>query len=166
MDFYQKFISEKAKHKREILGKMFFPRTPVLVLDLSKDSAFQKFKDLLKGLDAISVVTFVIVPEGKIVDELGPNIHFVSPAAKDEIYAAADIAVNWNGDKDILKKNGCVAIGQLDGQQTEAYNPLTETGNGFYFKNSTKWEVFAAIVKALETYQFPYDWENLVKNLL
>ncbi|MBI2453566.1 hypothetical protein HYV58_00100, partial [Candidatus Peregrinibacteria bacterium] len=51
-------------------------------------------------------------------------------------------------------------------EETANYNPLQEKGNGFYFKNANVWEIFAAVVRAAETYQFSSDWENLVKTLM
>lgn len=167
MDRYQKLINGKAKKKRELLGKMFFPRTPVALIDLSKLADEKSLKDLVEGLCAIHVVSFVVLPDG-----LGKNlpennyIHYVKPEEKNNIYEAADFVVTENGGMKSAWKNGCVPVAQLDGTETLNYNPLCEKGNGFYFKEPTKWEIFAAIVRALETYQFPYDWENLIREIL
>ena len=59
----------------------------------------------------------------------------------------------------------CVPVAPQNQNGRKDYNPLQEEGNGFYFKNPSKWEIFAAIVRACETYQFPYDWENLLRAL-
>ncbi len=42
------------------------------------------------------------------------------------------------------------------------FDPIEEKGNGFLF-HENPWSLFAALVRAQETYRFPYDWENLMK---
>lgn len=166
MDRYQKFISEKAKYKRELMGTMFFPRTPVLFLDLAKTKNAKEFKDLIQGLDALPLAVVVITPKGKPIVENTKNVRFFDNHRKSAAEKAADFAVVMHAETASVRKNGCVPIAKLDGDSTIDYNPLKEKGNGFYFKNPTKWEIFAAVVRALETYQFPYDWENLVGEIL
>ena len=173
MERYQRFLNEKAKEKRGLLGTMFFPRTPVLLLDFSntkgsKDLNF--YKDILEGFEAIGLTTLVVLSEKQEKDakELpqGSHIHYVNTDDQKAAIKAADFALVLNGDTVEVLKNGCVPISQMDGDGTIDYNPLHEKGNGFYFKQPTKWEIFKAIVRALETYQFPYDWENLIREIL
>ncbi|PIS32066.1 hypothetical protein COT40_02010 [Candidatus Peregrinibacteria bacterium CG08_land_8_20_14_0_20_41_10] len=59
-------------------------------------------------------------------------------------------------------QNGTIVItkNQLSDLVKE-YLPLKEKGNGFLFKTEDQWEIFAAVIKAWENYQFPYDWENI-----
>lgn len=45
------------------------------------------------------------------------------------------------------------------------YNPNTESGNAFVYENANEWEVFAAVVRALETFKFPYDWKFIVRSV-
>lgn len=167
MDCYQKLLEGRAKKKREIFGKMFFPRTPVLLLDISENKKSEEYLDLIEGLNAINLTTLVIPPsENGLVMPYSKNIHCVSRENTEAAYEAADFIVTFNRSVTGVWKCGGVPIAQLDGDSTMDYNPLKEKGNGFYFKNPTKWEVFAAIVRALETYQFPYDWENLLRQIL
>ena len=166
MDSYQKFISEKAKKKRQLMGAMFFPRTPVLLLDFSEVKKASEYADLVEGLDSINLNTLVVTPDGKPLTETTKNIRYVDAKQKPTAEQAADFAVTLKGDLAGMWQAGCVPIARLDGNETVEYRPLKEEGNGFYFKNPTKWEVFAAIVRALETYQFPYDWENLIREIL
>ena len=41
------------------------------------------------------------------------------------------------------------------------FNPLSEKWNWFLIDSYSYWHIFSTIVKANETYRFPYDWENL-----
>lgn len=139
----------------------------MLVLDISKAPKAVQSEDFIAGLEAIGLTTLLISPEfEKKVLPQNAHIHFVEPKEKEDAYQAADFAIVMNGDIAPALKNGCVPISKLDGETTANYNPLQEKGNGFYFKNPTKWEMFAAIVRALETYQFPYDWENLIRGII
>ncbi len=46
------------------------------------------------------------------------------------------------------------------------YDPTGEQGNSFYFCEENPWSVFAAVVRATETYRFHYDWAGIVRNTL
>lgn len=166
MDRYQKLISDKAKKKRELLGRMFFPRTPVLFVDLEKTSNKEEFIDLVRGFADIGLNIIAMGVNEDNEFPIAKNILYIRADDKREAIEAADIAISLDQDISKVWKKGCVPISQLDGEKTVNYNPLREKGNGFYFKNATKWEIFAAVVRALETYQFPYDWENLIREIL
>lgn len=145
---------------------MFFPRTPVLLLDLSGRKKMTSYADLLKGLEAICLSTLVIPPKDEIDLPTSKYFRYIRPEEKSDAKQAADFALITNGNISEVLEHGCVPIGKLDGDLTVNYNPLKEAGNGFYFNSPTKWEMFAAIVRAAETYQFPYDWENLIREIL
>lgn len=170
MDFYQKFICEKAKYKRELLGQTFFPRTPVVLWDFSGCKKVAEYKDLLDGISGLEIISFVIMPRSHVVFPKKPNIRYldsdITQVEKKKIMQAADFAIELSSNIVPILKTGCVPVAQLNGDSTVEYNPLHEKGNGFYFKDSTKWEIFAALIRALETYKFPFDWENLIREVL
>lgn len=41
------------------------------------------------------------------------------------------------------------------------YDPVQESGNAFLFEEPSPWHVFAALVRAIETYKFPFDWRTI-----
>lgn len=43
------------------------------------------------------------------------------------------------------------------------YNAKEESGNSFLFEHFNHWEIFAAVVRALENFQFSYDWKNIIE---
>jgi starch synthase len=43
------------------------------------------------------------------------------------------------------------------------YNPVQESGNAFTFETQSAWHIFAALVRAIETYKFPFDWRTIQK---
>ncbi|NTV30777.1 glycogen synthase [candidate division WWE3 bacterium] len=46
------------------------------------------------------------------------------------------------------------------------YNPATEEGFGFVFRNFDGWSLFAQIIRAIETYRSKDIWTNLQKNAM
>jgi hypothetical protein len=41
------------------------------------------------------------------------------------------------------------------------YNPVKEFGNAFIYKQDNPWHMLQAVIRAAETYKFPYDWKTL-----
>lgn len=46
------------------------------------------------------------------------------------------------------------------------FNPLSEKWNWFLIESSSYWHIFSTIIRAYETYRFPYDWENLKRQCI
>ena len=90
---------------------------------------------------------------------------------EDESFESAlekiDMMLVLNEDEKLLQKawkEGIVTITKPFSGSVVDYNPNTEKGNSFIFNNLNEWEVFAAIVRALETYKFPYDWKFIQRS--
>lgn len=45
--------------------------------------------------------------------------------------------------------------------KAQNYDAVAETGNSFLFQKLTQWHVYGSLVRALENFNFTYDWENL-----
>lgn len=87
----------------------------------------------------------------------------------DKAISESDIMVLMNEDEALLKKawkNGVVPVAKEFTAKINDYNPNTESGNCFVYKNLNEWEIFAAIVRALETYKFPYDWKFIKRSCM
>lgn len=48
--------------------------------------------------------------------------------------------------------------------QLQNYDPNQESGNAFLFESPTVWHAFAAVVRAVESYRFPYDWKTIQRH--
>lgn len=46
------------------------------------------------------------------------------------------------------------------------YDPNQEAGDAFTYDQPTHWHCFAAAVRAVETYRFPYDWKTIQKHCI
>ena len=60
----------------------------------------------------------------------------------------------------VLKEKKIVPVA---GKGVTPFDPVAEKGNGFAFNLSDPWSLYVALVRATETYKFPYDWGNMVK---
>ena len=59
---------------------------------------------------------------------------------------------------------GIVPIAASTQNSMSDYNPVEETGNCFTYQSNSTWSMFAAVVRALETFKLPYDWQRIQKN--
>lgn len=79
----------------------------------------------------------------------------------------AHMVVFFQDDEALLKRAweaGVVPILQQFKDSIVDYNPNTESGNSFIYEDKNYWAVFAAIVRARETYKFPYDWKFIIRS--
>ena len=108
----------------------------------------------------------------------GHRIHIV-PAREEgiaQMYAAADMALFTAEPGNLKELQRCLAYGVVpvapETDRTvgtmllEDYNPVQETGNAFLFAKPDPWHCFAALVRAVETYRFPYDWRTIQRHCL
>jgi len=64
---------------------------------------------------------------------------------------------------------GCIPIVRATGGLGDTvinFNPDTGDGNGFVFKDYDKWQFFAQVVRALETYRHKNVWKKLQENAM
>lgn len=86
----------------------------------------------------------------------------------DRLLLAADMAVIFHEQMDLIKllmNYGIVIVAEDKSPLLENYHPNEETGNSFLFKRKDLWSVFAAVVRALETHKFPYDWNHIIRQI-
>jgi len=86
------------------------------------------------------------------------------------MYAAADMALFLVDPAPLPELECALRYGTVPiAPSTKAlqnYNPVQENGNAFLFTEKTEWHAFAAIVRALETYNFPFDWRTIQRNCM
>ncbi|MFH1565925.1 MAG: glycogen/starch synthase [bacterium] len=64
---------------------------------------------------------------------------------------------------------GCIPIVRATGglgDTVKDFNPDTKEGNGFVFKKYDKWQFFAQVIRALETYRHKDIWKKLQINAM
>jgi hypothetical protein len=178
---FRKIKEEKTKTK-ETLFKKSWPqeslRVPLLVVfDPEKHQHKDILFKLMEGL-AIMPIRVIVVsksempdmskhPSGKVFwvnTEDGRNQPLLN-----NYMLAADMALlfeeHYNEIEDLMKK-GAVIVGHEKSPLLENYHPNNETGNSFTFSHYNPWDIFSSLVRAVETYRFPYDWDNIVRNMV
>lgn len=148
-----------------------------------RDSLFR----LLEGLTVLNVKIIVIDTQqpadlnnlGELTEYPSDQIVWYNPIQDnsgqvkeekeiDRLLLAADLAIFFNNHNDLiqlLKNYGVVMVADENCPFLENYKPNEEVGNAFMFNKKDLWSVFAAIVRALETFRFPYDWRHIIKNM-
>ena len=86
------------------------------------------------------------------------------------MYAAADLALFLTDPSSLPElqlalRYGAVPIAPAT-KALENYNPVQESGNAFLYEKEDKWNCFAAIVRALETFKFPFDWRTIQRHCM
>jgi hypothetical protein len=142
-----------AKTKTPIKLKV---RIPHVILDVrGADPALVEL--LLPGLEELPA-RFRVLGEGAK--------HFAHAFSLEEALEEAHIwvalAPKLPAQFSMIIDRGIVPV-LLDGLHKEAqdYNPVEEAGNCFLFPKLGVWNVYSALVRALENFAFAYDWENL-----
>lgn len=87
-----------------------------------------------------------------------------------KMYAAADMALFLMEPIHAPELSLCLQYGVIPIAPTtdilENYNPNQERGCAFLYDPPSPWKCFAALVRALETYRFPFDWRNIQKEVM
>ena len=165
---HKKMAKEKlafAKNKKEALVAIFAPIR-------NKDN----FYKLLEGCMVLpcSFVIFSDEEPGDFSNEKSGKMAWLNlqkgNMKEAETYLnACDMAVVFEehmSQVEKLQHEGIVIIGNEKSPLLENYHPNEETGNAFTYSGTSSWCVFMGLVRALETYRFPYDWMHIVRNVL
>jgi len=186
-EIFNSFDKKEKDHKKET-SKVALAL--VFATDLNGEKELfprEKLFGLLDGLLVLNIKTVVIDTQqpsdlnnlGELANHKAGQIVWYNPQLDnsgkareekeiDRLLLAADLAVVFNHHTDLIKllmNYGVVIVAEDGSVQLENYKPNEETGNAFLFNRRDLWSVFAAVVRALETFKFPYDWQHIVRKL-
>ncbi|MFH1284764.1 MAG: hypothetical protein ABIH78_04230 [Candidatus Peregrinibacteria bacterium] len=161
-------LKQKRKAKKDLAKKLSFSdKRPLLGIfldrELSCDHA-EMIKAMLSGVRAIGF-EIVVLADSNLETFSIPNIIILpySRMNRKTLLESADMALGFEfNDIEELLINGVIPISPTR-SEVKDYNPNHETGNSFIYKQNDPWYMFAAIVRARETFKFPYDWKNIVR---
>lgn len=186
----QKLLEHKRNVKEKIFAKCWpgvkhkIPLIPLLII-FAKNGKKERdllFK-LLEGLLMINIVVIVVSEndEPDHLRHLGGKISWINFENREnmkngcnageiaELLDAADAAIIFDEKQSTLHalfQKGIVPIACEKSPLVSNYEPLEESGNSFTFHSLNPWDIFAAIVRAMETYHFPYDWQHILRRIL
>lgn len=135
------------------------------------------FPHIFEGLLSLDIQLAVLDPKKTLLrstleKSLPHKILFVPTNAMERLLEASDMALFLaKNHKNMLpisqaRQSGTVPIAYEfpDAPDMINYRAADEKGNSFLFKHCNQWDIFAAVTRALENFQFPYDWKNILKN--
>lgn len=169
---FSKLFEKKKALKRDCARSLELPMTSMLplvgfVIEGERDVAL--LGDLTEGIRALRVPFVIFVRNydvGKLPTVLteGATVvrhddpHYASMwRACDMAFCLSNESVRAAFDDAVVP----LALSSLRGVKN--YDPNHETGNGFLFDATSPWMMFAALVRACETYKFPFDWKHIVR---
>lgn len=168
-DSLMEFLRSKKETKKSFTEALNFnPKLPLitLILDDELDKKEQKILDtLLEGCQALDTLQIVLLTDSESTKKRAANIIELPYSEKNRRKAieAADMALTFNfSDIEELLMHGTIPISSQR-PNVENYDPNSEQGNSFTYNTLDPWSVFASIVRATETYKFPYDWKNIIR---
>ncbi len=168
----KEFLLSKEESKKDLCGKLSFDHSMPLigiVLDNEvEDTHKDSIEKLLEGAYALNV-EIVVVADTDLDSFSQPNVHYVpySEQNRKHLMQASDIMVALpSNDLEEMLMNGVIPISH-EHELVSDYNPNSEQGTAFVYGGANDvdhWKMFSALIRALETYKFPYDWKNIVNS--
>lgn len=178
-------LEKKGKNKVSLQEELGWPaetKRPVLCLPagMSEQLGGELLEAILPGLLSIDVQVLILgkgsAKFGTLFTELAnAHPHRVAIIPNDEVairkmYAASDMALFFSEPKELSELPLCLSYGVVpispSSTALEDYNPVQEAGNAFLYENVDLWNCFAAIVRAVETHKFPFDWRTIQRHCM
>jgi glycogen synthase len=191
---YQKYSKKTIKNKienklqfQEDLGLIVERKIPILciTIDITKKSGGELLEETIEGILTLDVQLLIrgagTEQYQKLFSDLAVQhknkIRIVSDTEENirKTYAASDIALVFSTEEEheeeISNYLSYGVIPVLPEKHSQSlpivnYNPIEENGNAFVYKKNNKWIFFATLIRALENFLFPYDWELIQKNAI
>ncbi|MBI4835668.1 MAG: hypothetical protein HY817_00240 [Candidatus Abawacabacteria bacterium] len=176
VQFSARSLSKRKDNKKQLLQELAKDKAdlkkPLVILlpglfTVKKDRTL--LEDLMPGLQKLNATILILASNKSCNQDMlqwctqleanEKNIH--------QALAAGDIVITPpNGDQSFTQS--CLGYGIVPvapvANGVQDYDPIWESGNGFIYQDYSVWSVFAAIVRALETFKLPYDWQRIQKN--
>jgi len=180
-----KSLEKKGKNKVSLQEELGWPaeqKRPVLCLPAGMSDALggNLLAEVLPGLMKMDVQLLILgkgsSSYGSLFTDLAKEYpHKIAIIPNEEVairkmYAASDMALflsNPSGMEQLplALSYGVVPIA-VRNTVLEDYNPIQEAGNSFLYDEENVWLCFAAIVRAIETHKFPYDWRTIQRQCM
>ena len=187
---YQKYskktIENKIKNKEAFCNEVGLPfekRVPLVCITypLTDKNNLSIIKDIMNGIleQPVEIVLTSIGTDKyqKYFTDLAQNystkiaISSNGDEEKRKIYAASDIILIPTLSEECIeeakKAMGYGVVPVIPSQDfAEDYNPNQEKGNAFVYTKDSPWNLFATLIRAIETFRFPYDWKNIAASVM
>ncbi len=178
-------LEKKGRNKiclQEELGWPAEARRPVMCLPAGMSDALggKLLTDVLPGLMKLDIELLILgkgsSTYGTLFTKLaGMHPHKIAIIPNEEVairkmFAAADCALFFSDPSDLPQLAQVLSYGVVPiapkSASLQDYNPVQESGNAFLYTEAEVWHCFAAIVRANETYKFPFDWRTIQRQCM
>ncbi|MBI5151918.1 hypothetical protein HZA39_00110 [Candidatus Peregrinibacteria bacterium] len=167
-------FKKKKIYRNEVANNFpFKPKngTPIIGIWYNDGKDKNMAAGLIDGLKSIGIpVVLITKTDGAVPFDFREKCATVSThdANYRMFYEACDMMIMMNDAVDEnflydLWQNGIIPIAIEGIDAISNYNPNNETGNAFTYASKNIWEIFAAVVRGIETYKFPYDWKHIIR---
>ncbi len=172
----------KQRTKAELQQELGLPQEArrmlvCMTVPVSDGASAELFAELLPGLLTLPVQIAVLgkgsSQVGSMISEASqkaPHMIAVAPAKALALLRAGSDAALFVGTPSEEELQACIDVATvpvtLPCPTVENYDPVQEHGTAFVYEKPTAWHAFAAIVRALETFVFPFDWKTIQKQCL
>ncbi len=174
----QKFANKEAL--QEELGWTPEPKRAMICLPtgVSEKLGGELLKELMEGLLALPLDIVILgkgsASYGEYLTEMSrEHDQRIAIVPNDEkhirkMFAAADMSLFLTDATDLPELQAALRYGTVpvcpNTKKIKSYDPNQESGEGFFIEKMTVWHSFAAIVRALETFKFPFDWRTIQRH--
>lgn len=178
-------LEQKIQNKTALQEELGWPAEPKRAMVCIPSGVSDRLggailKDVLAGLLELPVQILILgkgsASYGDYLTKIAAeNSHKIAIIPNDEtairkMLAASDMALFLSDAEGTPELSAALAYGVVPVapacKQLQNYNPNQESGHGFLFEKETSWMVFASMVRALETYRFPFDWRTIQKHCM
>jgi hypothetical protein len=167
---------------QEELGWATEPKRAVVCLPMgvSDQLGGKLLEDIIPGLLELPVEILILgkgsASYGQMLTKLAKeHSHRIAiipndPAMLARMLAAADMALFLNKSSGTTELKEALSYGTVPVALADIglqdYNPNQESGNAFVYQKENAWHCYGAVVRALETFKFPYDWKTIQKECM
>ncbi len=178
-------LEQKVKNKTALQKELGWPAEPkrmMLCLPCGMTNALggELLEELIPGLMTLPIELLIRGKGTKEYGELFTKLaqdkdhRFAIVPDKDEavktMLAASDAALFLADPSEEPELKACLEYGAVpitpESSGVETYDPIQEKGNAFTYSDTNVWEAYAAIVRAMETHRFPFDWRTIQKHCM
>lgn len=161
-------IKDKKAQKKALIQDLKLSKKAKVLLAIILDKELSKneeslVNDILAGLKNLEINVVILADSNLDLSADGNVILPYNRHNRKKLLEAADMALIFNfSDTEEMLVNGVIPI-SLDRDGLIDYDPNREQGNSFIYKDENVWSIFATLVRAFETFKFPYDWKHIVR---
>ena len=180
-----KTLEHKLENKLALQEELGWPqekKVPMVCIpmEMNDNNGGALLQELIPGLLSLNTQILVIGKGESTYGELWSSLasehsHRIAILADDDdskrkMFAAADMALFVTDASDAEELEHCLRYGAVPvapkSKGLKNYNPIQESGNAFVYDKPEVWHCFAAVVRAVETQGFPFDWRTIQKNCM